>query len=233
MKTIKITNENDYAQIFSKRCGCHCAAKSKNALTHLCEDIIPAASERYTNIDELNTYCDHSFALITHIKISKKNAREMDKFFLNYEAQISDYEYLDGYSYDLYDDIDDCPSDIVDFTFIPTDLFILDEIINKAAIKLQELGESTELRLNFIFTDGEGIILDANGNEINDGYEPAFIWKLANGVVEKPNCRMVIYGDDVDNLLYYGCHLFTDFSVSDWRNVFGVEIEVGFKDEND
>ena len=57
--------------------------------------------------------------------------------------------------------------------------------------------------------------------------------QLANGVVEKPNCRMVIYGDDVDNLLYYGCHLFTDFSVSDWRNVFGVEIEVGFKDEND
>ena len=232
MKTIKITNENDYAQIFSKRCGCHCAAKSKNALTHLCEDLIPAVSERFTSLDELVSAWGTSYAPNVHIEVSKKNAKVISGLVETYEIVIDDLTYLDSEEYEQHEEIEDCPTNTVDINFVICDLAKLDEIISVVAGKLDVLGEDANVSLNFIFPEGQGTFLNNEGTIIDNSRDPSLIWKIRNGNVIKPDSRMVIFGDDIDNILYYGCHLFRDISVADWKNLFGVEIEVGFKDEN-
>lgn len=232
MNTIKITNENDYAQIFSKRCGCHCAAKSKNALTHLCEDLIPAVSERFTSLDELVSAWGTSYAPNAHIEVGKNNAKAISELVEAYDTAIDDLMYLDTEEYEQHEEIEDCPTDKVDINFVICDLAKLDEIIYAVASKLGTLDEDADVSLNFIFPEGEGSFFDKEGVVIDNSRDPSLVWKIRGGKVTKPDCRMVIFGDDIDNILYYGCHLFTDFSVFDWKNVFGVEIEVGFKNEN-
>lgn len=233
MKTIPIKCENDYAQIFSVRSGCNCTADSNRALTSLCEMLIPAVSERASCLNDLLAWRPYSYAPTLHIELKKETAPQINAIVEEYNDVIDDLMYLDTNEYEQHEEIESCPTDIVDISFCVWNLSKLNDIIYAIANKLGELEADAKASLNFIFPEGEGVYLDYDGNVTDTSYDPSLVWEIKRGKVEMPHCRMVIYGDDVDNLLYYGYYLFSDISVAEWRDLLGVEIEVGFKDEND
>ena len=223
MKTIIINNANDYAFIISELSGKNFTAKDGHELSRLCEVAAPIICDR--TIDAISAYRDPSYAPAVHIDISKKNAHAMDDFFKTWGCdRYSDYLYLDAVEHDVYDSIDDVPSDKVDFTFVVYDLTELEKLIEDVAQKLSELGEDTDFLLNYLVPDGEGAIEYENGERAVG--DPALIWEIRDGKVKNPNAKIIIFGSNHEAFLYYGSILVPNVLGADWKRLWNVDIVV-------
>ena len=152
----------------------------------------------------------------------------MDKFFKEkgYD-RLSDYWYLDSVEHDEYDSIDEVPTDKVDITFVFEYLNKFDEFIHDVADKLKELGEDTEMDLNFIFPEGDGAMEYEDGTR--EDYDPSLTWKFTNGEIKNPNAKIIIFGDKTWQGLYHGYTLLADRPIADWKRLCNVDIAVEFK----
>ena len=227
MKTIFINNENDYASILSELSGLNLTATNSKELIEACkaaEPIMMADMEIEEFKDPMRCR-DASYAPTVHIRISKKNAHAMDDFFKNYEVDLDDdYHYQDTKEYEWHDTIDECPTDIIDFTFIFWDLKKFDKFIHDVAKKLKELGEDTELDLNFIFPESDGAMEYEDGTR--EDYDPSLTWKITNGEIKNPNAKIIIFGSKKWQVLYHGYTLLSDMPIADWKRLWNVDIVV-------
>ena len=227
MKTIFINNENDYATILSELSGLNLTATNSKELIEACkaaEPIMMADMEIEEFKDPMRCR-DACYAPTVHIRISKANAHAMDDFFKNYEVDLDDdYHYQDTNEYEWHDTIEECPTDIIDFTFVFWDLKKFDKFIHDVAEKLKELGEDTELDLNFIFPESDGAMEYEDGTR--EDYDPSLTWKITNGEIKNPNAKIIIFGSKKWQVLYHGYTLLSDMPIADWKRLWNVDIVV-------
>ena len=227
MKTIFINNENDYATILSELSGLNLTATNSKELVEACkaaEPIMMADMEIEEFKDPMRCR-DASYAPTVHIRISKANAHAMDDFFKNYEVDLDDdYHYQDIKEYEWHDTIEECPTDIIDFTFVFWDLKKFDKFIHDVAEKLKALGEDTELDLNFIFPESDGAMEYEDGTR--EDYDPSLTWKITNGEIKNPNAKIIIFGSKKWQVLYHGYTLLSDMPIADWKRLWNVDIVV-------
>ena len=227
MKTIFINNENDYATILSELSGLNLTATNSKELIEACkaaEPIMMADMEIEEFKDPMRCR-DACYAPTVHIRISKANAHAMDDFFKNYEVDLDDdYHYQDTNEYEWHDTIEECPTDIIDFTFVFWDLKKFDKFIRDVAEKLKELGEDTELDLNFIFPESDGAMEYEDGTR--EDYDPSLTWKITNGEIKNPNAKIIIFGSKKWQVLYHGYTLLADMPIADWKRLWNVDIVV-------
>ena len=96
------------------------------------------------------------------------------------------------------------------------------EVVKK---KLKELGEDTNLEVNWIFPYGhEGTILKRDGEEM--GAMRGLVWNISDGNVTKPDGTLVIFGEDYMTLFPVLRFVFTELTVAQWKELCGVDIEV-------
>lgn len=227
MKTIFINNENDYATILSELSGLNLTATNSKELIEACkaaEPIMMADMEIEEFKDPMR--CRNAcYDPTVHIRISKANAHAMDDFFKNYEVDLDDdYHYQDTNEYEWHDTIEECPTDIIDFTFVFWDLKKFDKFIHDVAEKLKELGEDTELDLNFIFPESDGAMEYEDGTR--EDYDPSLTWKITNGEIKNPNAKIIIFGSKKWQVLYHGYTLLADMPIADWKRLWNVDIVV-------
>ena len=227
MKTIFINNENDYATILSELSGLNLTATNSKELIEACkaaEPIMMADMEIEEFKDPMRCR-DACYAPTVHIRISKANAHAMDDFFKNYEVDLDDdYHYQDTKEYEWHDTIEECPTDIIDFTFVFWDLKKFDKFIHDVEKTLKEFGEDTELDLNFIFPESDGAMEYEDGTR--EDYDPSLTWKITNGEIKNPNAKIIIFGDKKWQVLYHGYTLLADMPIADWKRLCNIDIVV-------
>ena len=230
MRTIKITNENDYASLLSELSGLNLTANNKDELVAACkaaEPILMADQEIEVFKDPFRCR-EASYAPTVHIRISKANAHAMDDFFKNYDIDLdNDYIYQDTENYEWHDTIEECPTDIIDFTFIFWPLEKFDKFIHDVAEKLKEVGEDTEMDLNFIFPEDDGAMEYEDGTR--EEFDPSLTWKFSGGEIKNPNAKIIIFGDKKWQVLFHGYTLLADMPIADWKRLWNVDIVVEFK----
>ena len=224
MRTIFIKNENDYATLLSELSGLNLSATNSKELIEACKAAEPILMADMEIKDPMRCR-DACYAPTVHIRISKKNAHAMDDFFKNYEVDLDDdYHYQDIKEYEWHDTIEECPTDIIDFTFVFWDLKKFDKFIHDVAEKLKELGEDTDLDLNFIFPESDGAMEYEDGTR--EDYDPSLTWKISKGEIKNPNAKIIIFGDKKWQVLYHGYTLLADMPIADWKRLFNVDIVV-------
>jgi hypothetical protein len=229
MTTIKIGSEKDFEKVIEAKFGVKCTIDNVKDLYDVTEKIY---ATKYAEADlpkDINRALNYSYCPTVHIEISKKNAYAMDEFFKgmkrgSFGSYCCDCTYLDSDEYWEYDSIDEVPSDKVDFTF-ETQLMEVNSLVEVVAKKLKELGEDTNLEVNWIFPDGyEGTILKRNGEEM--GVTRGLVWNISDGNVTKPDGTLVIFGEEDMVLLPVLRFVFTELTVAQWKELCGVDIEV-------
>ena len=229
MTTFIIKNEKDFEKVIEAKFGVKCTIDNVKDLYDVTEKIYATKYEDADLPKDINRALDYGYCPTVHIEISKKNAYAMDEFFKGmkcggYGTCCCDYTYLDADEYDEYGSIDEVPSDKVDFTF-DTRLMEVNSLIEAVAKKLKELGEDTDLEVNWIFPDGyEGTILKRDGKEM--GKTRGLVWSISDGNVTKPDGTLVIFGEEDMVFLPVLRFIFTELTVAQWKELCGVDIEV-------